>query len=48
MGKFNEEMVKAGVMLTAEGLHPLNTEARAAVGAWLWSDRKLTATSTPT
>jgi len=22
MGKFNEELVKAGVMLAAEGLHP--------------------------
>jgi len=28
MGKFNEEMVKAGVMLAAEGLHPTSKGAR--------------------
>jgi len=28
MGKFNEEMVKAGVMLAAEGLHPSSKGAR--------------------
>ena len=28
MGKFNEEMVKAGVMLAGEGLHP-SSKARA-------------------
>lgn len=28
MGKFNEEMVKAGVMLAGEGLHPTSTGAR--------------------
>jgi hypothetical protein len=28
MGKFNEEMVKAGVMLTGEGLHPSSKGAR--------------------
>jgi len=28
MGKFNEEMVKAGVMLAGEGLHPSSTGAR--------------------
>src|SRR5436309_978875 len=27
MGKFNEELVKAGVMLAAEGLHPSSTGA---------------------
>jgi hypothetical protein len=28
MGKFNEEMVKAGVLLAGEGLHPSSTGAR--------------------
>ncbi len=28
MGQFNEEMVKAGVMLAAEGLHPSSKGAR--------------------
>ncbi len=28
MGKFNEELVKAGVMLAAEGLHPSSRGAR--------------------
>ena len=28
MGKFNEEMVKAGVLLAGEGLHPTSTGAR--------------------
>ncbi|HYS80836.1 MAG TPA: YciI family protein [Anaeromyxobacteraceae bacterium] len=28
MGKFNEELVKAGVMLAGEGLHPSSTGAR--------------------
>ena len=28
MAKFNEEMVKAGVMLAAEGLHPSSKGAR--------------------
>src|SRR5260221_12022080 len=28
MGKFNEEMVKAGVMLAGEGLHPRSKGAR--------------------
>ena len=28
MGKFNEEMVKAGVLLAAEGLHPTSKGAR--------------------
>ena len=33
MGKFNEEMVKAGVLLSAEGLHPTSKGARVAFGA---------------
>ena len=28
MGKFNEEMVKAGVMVAGEGLHPTSKGAR--------------------
>jgi hypothetical protein len=28
MGKFNEEMVKAGIMLAGEGLHPTSKGAR--------------------
>jgi hypothetical protein len=28
MGKFNEELVKAGVMLASEGLHPTSKGAR--------------------
>ena len=28
MGKYNEELVKAGVMLAAEGLHPTSKGAR--------------------
>src|SRR5207237_4750342 len=28
MGKFNEELVKAGVMLAADGLHPSSKGAR--------------------
>ena len=28
MGKFNEQLVKAGVMLAAEGLHPSSKGAR--------------------
>ena len=28
MGKYNEEMVKAGVMLAGEGLHPSSKGAR--------------------
>ena len=27
MGKFNEELVKAGIMLAAEGLRPVRTES---------------------
>lgn len=30
MGKFNEEMIKAGVMLAADGLHPSSKGARIA------------------
>ncbi|HWM64241.1 MAG TPA: YciI family protein [Solirubrobacterales bacterium] len=32
MGKFNEEMVKAGVMLAGEGLHPSSKGARVSFG----------------
>ena len=32
MGKFNEELVKAGVMLAGEGLHPTSKGARIAFG----------------
>ena len=28
MGKFNEELVKAGIMLSGEGLHPSSKGAR--------------------
>ena len=28
MGKFNEELVKAGIMLAGEGLHPTSKGAR--------------------
>ncbi|HWM55262.1 MAG TPA: YciI family protein [Solirubrobacterales bacterium] len=33
MGKFNEELVKAGVMLAGEGLHPSTKGARVRFGA---------------
>ena len=33
MGRFNEELVKAGVMLAGEGLHPSSKGARVAFGA---------------
>ena len=33
MGKFNEELVKAGVMLAGEGLHPTSRGARISFGA---------------
>jgi hypothetical protein len=32
MGKFNEELVKAGVMLSGEGLHPSSKGARISFG----------------
>ena len=32
MGKFNEELVKAGVMLAGEGLHPSSKGARVSYG----------------
>jgi hypothetical protein len=32
MGKFNEELQKAGVLLTLDGLHPPGTGARVAFG----------------
>jgi hypothetical protein len=33
MGKFNEELVKAGVMLGGEGLHPTSKGARVSFGS---------------
>jgi hypothetical protein len=42
MGKFNEEMVKAGVMLAGEGLHPSSKGARIK-----YSDRERTVTPGP-
>jgi hypothetical protein len=34
MGKYNEELVKAGVMLAADGLHPSSKGLRAASSCW--------------
>ena len=42
MGKFNEEMVKAGVLLAGEGLHPTSKGARIK-----FSDGKTTVTDGP-
>ena len=42
MGKYNEDMVKAGVMLAAEGLHPSSKGARVR-----FSDGKFTVTYGP-
>jgi len=42
MGKFNEEMVKAGVMLAGEGLHPSSKGARIK-----YSGKERTVTSGP-
>jgi hypothetical protein len=42
MGKFNEEMVKAGVMLAGEGLHPTSKGARI-----IYSGRERTVTKGP-
>ena len=42
MGKFNEELVKAGVMLAAEGLHPTSKGARVK-----FSGKKRTVTDGP-
>jgi hypothetical protein len=42
MGKFNEEMAKAGVMLAADGLHPSSKGARVA-----YSGTKRTVTDGP-
>jgi hypothetical protein len=45
MGKFNEELVKAGVMLAGEGLQPSSKGARVrfgrelVAGFWLWQVR---------
>jgi hypothetical protein len=33
MGKYNEELVKAGVMVAAEGLHPSSKGKRVVIGA---------------
>ena len=42
MGKYNEELVKAGVMLAADGLHPSSKAARVRL-----SQGKLTVTDGP-
>jgi hypothetical protein len=42
MGKFNEEMIKAGVMLSGEGLHPSSKGARIA-----YAGQKRTVTDGP-
>ena len=42
MGKFNEEMVKAGVMLAGEGLHPTSKGARIK-----YSDKERTVSNGP-
>jgi len=42
MGAFNEEMVKAGVMLSGEGIHPTSKGARIA-----WAGGKPTVTGGP-
>jgi hypothetical protein len=42
MGKFNEEMIKAGVMLSGEGLHPSSKGTRIA-----YSGQKRTVTDGP-
>ena len=34
MGKFNEELVKAGVMLAGEGLHPSSKGVRVRFSRW--------------
>ncbi|MEZ4408585.1 MAG: YciI family protein [Polyangiales bacterium] len=46
MGKFNEELVKAGVMLAGEGLHPSAKGARARYtdGKWVFTDGPFTET----
>ena len=50
MGNFNEELVKAGVMLAGEGLHPTSKAARVRFegdkktvidGYWLWQVRDM-------
>jgi hypothetical protein len=42
MSKFNEELIKAGLMLTGEGLHPLSSGARIS-----YSGGKVTVTDGP-
>jgi len=37
MGKFNEELVKAGVMLAGEGLHPSSKGARVKLSQGKWN-----------
>jgi len=37
MGKFNEELVRAGVMLAGEGLHPSSKGARATLSGGKWT-----------
>jgi len=37
MGKYNEELVKAGVMLAAEGLHPSSKGARVHAARNRWA-----------
>ncbi len=37
MGKYNEELVKAGVMLAGEGLHPTSKGARARFSRGKWT-----------
>jgi hypothetical protein len=44
MGKFNEELAKAGILLAAEGLHPTSKGARVKFSAkkfWLWRVRSM-------
>ena len=42
MGKYNEELVKAGILLAGEGLHPSSKGTRvrfSGTDAWLWTVR---------
>jgi hypothetical protein len=40
MGNFNEELVKAGVMLAGEGLHPSSRGARIRIGSQMSGDQR--------
>ena len=40
MGKYNEELVKAGIMLSGEGLHPSSKGARALLGRAAYRRRR--------